>query len=139
MITPREATRAACYVAILIGVAAVGQWLAINEPTSLQTFRFVNGVVLLFIGIVLLMKWERVQLDLMAHRAEVTGLVLEMRKFISDDQFARNQRVEELVRQAAELARRVAEKAGSDSKERHDEINERLDKILSQPHPPQTP
>lgn len=138
MITAREAARAACSVVLLIGVAALGQWLSMNEPALLQTFRFVNGVVLLFVGIVLLMKWDRVQLDLVAHRAEITALVLEMRKFISDDQLARNQRVEELVHQAADLARRVAEKAGTDSEARHEEINERLDR-LGVPRHPQKP
>jgi hypothetical protein len=129
MITLREAARALVAVVMLLTASILGQWLSANDPELLATWRFLNGLVLLFITIVLLFKWDQVRADLFSHRAEIAALVRETRDLVVAAESQRSARLEELLEQATVLAAQVSARAEEESKARHEAINERLDQL----------
>jgi hypothetical protein len=120
MITLRESLIAILALASIAVLTALGQWLASAAPEFLATWRFVNGAIILFVLIIILMKWETVRGDLHEHRRELTGIFLRMETYLRDSEARRNAEVEAVANEAKTLAAAVAEHAERASKQRHD-------------------
>lgn len=135
MITWREVMRGLLVVAILLLAAMVGRWLSANEPEMLATWRFVNGLAILFLLVIVLFKWERVESDLLTHRAELRAVLMEIQSFVERTveraEAERSAHVTELIERMT-VVTSLVERTTAESKQRHEAIGAQLDQVLEQ-------
>jgi 4-amino-4-deoxy-L-arabinose transferase-like glycosyltransferase len=133
MITLREAVRALLIVAFVIVAAWIGRWLEVNDPRILSTWRFLNGLVILFLIVVHLWKWEQLRGDLADHRGEILQMVQGINTFMRESEQARTQQLDLLMRDSQRLAENMAARAEEASRKRHEALGERLEKVTPMP------
>lgn len=135
MLTWREVWRGLVSVALILFVAMVGRWLSANEPDMLATWRFVNGLVILYLLIIVVFKWDRVEQDLVTHRAELRTILVEIQSFVERTveraEADRSAQVTELLDRMTTFTALV-ERNTEESTKRHETLSAQIDQVLEQ-------